>query len=108
MSRLQGSPVAMSLMSRFSTATATELEWAVYASQPMSLWLGAVETYTTGIGRFAGLVDGKHAYTLGGCAGRHRPVKTFALYAGLFANSNKVRHVAVRLPNEGKLGSDSE
>ena len=49
---------------------------------------GAVETYTTGIGRFAGLVDGKHAYTLADV----RAVigsKTFALYAGLFANSNK-------------------
>ena len=49
---------------------------------------GAVETYTTGIGRFAALVDGKHAYTLADV----RAVigsKTFALYAGLFANSNK-------------------
>ena len=48
----------------------------------------AVETYTTGIGRFASLVDGKHAYTLADV----RAVigsKTFALYAGLFANSNK-------------------
>ena len=48
----------------------------------------AIETYTTGIGRFAGLVDGKHAYTLADV----RAVigsKTFALYAGLFANSNK-------------------
>ena len=48
----------------------------------------AVETYTTGIARFASLVDGRHAYTLGDL----RAVigsKTFALYAGLFANSNK-------------------
>ena len=48
----------------------------------------AVETYTTGIGRFAALVDGKHSYTLADV----RAVigsKTFALYAGLFANSNK-------------------
>ena len=48
----------------------------------------AVETYTTGIKRFAELVDGKHAYTLADV----RAVigsKTFALYAGLFANSNK-------------------
>ena len=48
----------------------------------------AIETYTTGIGRFAALVDGKHAYTLADV----RAVigsKTFALYAGLFANSNK-------------------
>ena len=49
---------------------------------------GAVETYTTGIGRFAALVDGRHAYTLADV----RAVigsKTFALYAGVFANSNK-------------------
>ena len=48
----------------------------------------AVETYTTGIGRYAKLVDGKHAYTLADV----RAVigsATFALYAGLFANSNK-------------------
>ena len=48
----------------------------------------AVETYTTGIARFASLVDGKHAYDLSDL----RAVigsKTFALYAGLFANSNK-------------------
>ena len=48
----------------------------------------SVETYSTGIGRFAALVDGKHAYTLADV----RAVigsKTFALYAGLFANSNK-------------------
>ena len=47
-----------------------------------------VETYTTGIARFAALVDGRHAYTLGDL----RAVigsKTFALYAGLFANANK-------------------
>ena len=49
---------------------------------------GAVETYTTGIGRFAALVDGRHAYTLADV----RAVigsKTFALYAGVFANTNK-------------------
>ena len=48
----------------------------------------AVETYTTGIGRFASLVDGRHAYTLADV----RAVigsKTFALYAGVFANSGK-------------------
>ena len=48
----------------------------------------AVETYTTGIGRFAVLVDGKHAYTLADV----RAVigaATFALYAGVFANTNK-------------------
>ena len=48
----------------------------------------AIETYSTGIKRFAELVDGRHAYTLKDL----RVVvgsKTFALYAGLFANSNK-------------------
>ena len=48
----------------------------------------AIETYTTGIARFASLVDGRHAYTLGDL----RAVigsKTFALYAGVFANTNK-------------------
>ena len=48
----------------------------------------AVETYTTGIARFAALVDGRHAYTLADV----RAVigsKTFALYAGVFANTNK-------------------
>ena len=48
----------------------------------------AVETYTTGIARFAALVDGRHAYDLSDL----RAVigsKTFGLYAGLFANSNK-------------------
>ena len=48
----------------------------------------AVETYTTGIARFGALVDGKHAYDLSdlrACIGS----KTFALYAGVFANSNK-------------------
>ena len=48
----------------------------------------AAETFTTGIARFASLVDGRHSYDLGdlrACIGS----KTFALYAGLFANSNK-------------------
>ena len=48
----------------------------------------AVETFSTGIARFAALVDGRHAYTLGDL----RAVigsATFALYAGLFANANK-------------------
>ena len=48
----------------------------------------AVENFTTGIARFASLVDGRHAYTLGDL----RAVigsKTFALYAGTFANANK-------------------
>ena len=49
---------------------------------------GAVETYASGIARFAALVDGRHAYTLADV----RAVigsKTFALYAGIFANANK-------------------
>ena len=48
----------------------------------------SAETFTTGIARFAALVDGRHAYNLGDL----RAVigsKTFALYAGLFANANK-------------------
>ena len=48
----------------------------------------SVEGYTSGIARFAALVDGKHAYTLADI----RAVigsKTFAHYAGTFANSNK-------------------
>ena len=48
----------------------------------------AVETYSTGIKRFAELVDGKHAYTLADV----RAVigsKTFGLFAGIFANSGK-------------------
>ena len=47
-----------------------------------------VENYTTGISRFAALVDGRHAYTLADV----RAVigsATFALYAGVFANTNK-------------------
>ena len=48
----------------------------------------SAETFTTGIARFASLVDGRHSYDLGdlrACIGS----KTFALYAGLFANANK-------------------
>ena len=48
----------------------------------------SVANYTTGIQMFAALVDGKHAYTLADV----RAVigsKTFALFAGVFANSNK-------------------
>ena len=48
----------------------------------------SAETFTTGIARFASLVDGRHSYDLGDL----RAVigsKTFALYAGLFANANK-------------------
>ena len=67
--------------------TATELN-GLFTQAAAESVAGAIETYTTGIGRFAGLVDGKHAYTLQDV----RAVigsKTFALYAGLFANSNK-------------------
>ena len=49
---------------------------------------GSVETYPSGIQRYAALVDGSHAYTLADV----RAIigsKTFALYAGLFANSGK-------------------
>ena len=48
----------------------------------------SAETFTTGIARYASLVDGRHSYDLGDL----RAVigsKTFALYAGLFANANK-------------------
>ena len=48
----------------------------------------SVETYTTGIARFAALVDGKHAYSLRdvrACIGSD----AFSHYAGVFANSNK-------------------
>ena len=48
----------------------------------------SAETFTTGIARFAALVDGRHAVNLGdlrACIGS----KTFSLYAGLFANANK-------------------
>ena len=44
----------------------------------------SVETFATGIGRFAALVDGRHAYNLGdlrACIGS----KTFALYAGILS-----------------------
>ena len=47
-----------------------------------------VETFGTGISRYAALVDGRHAYDfrdLRACIGS----ATFALYAGLFANANK-------------------
>ena len=47
---------------------------------------GSVETFATGIARFASLVDGRHAYTLGDL----RAVigsKTFALYAGILSGN---------------------
>ena len=49
----------------------------------------AVETYATGIARFAALVDGRHAYDLSDL----RAVigsKTFALYAGVFSGNGDV------------------
>ena len=49
----------------------------------------SVETYATGIGRFAALVDGRHAYDLSDL----RAVigsKTFALYAGIFSGNGDV------------------
>ena len=67
--------------------TATELN-GLFTQAADESAAGSVETYTTGIGRFAALVDGRHAYDLSDV----RAVigsKTFALYAGLFANSNK-------------------
>ena len=48
----------------------------------------SAETFSTGIARMAALVDGRHAHDLSDL----RAVigsKTFALYAGLFANANK-------------------
>ena len=45
---------------------------------------GAVETYATGVGRFAGLVDGEHAYSLDDVRCVVGP-STFALYAGLIS-----------------------
>ena len=49
---------------------------------------GAVETYATGIARFAALVDGKHAYGLSDIRAVVGPA-TYAVYAGLFANAGK-------------------
>ena len=49
----------------------------------------AVETFATGIGRFAALVDGRHAYDLRdvrACIGS----KTFARYAGQFSGNGAV------------------
>ena len=83
---LQGS-LSNELDEQTFNGTATELNGLFTQAADESV-AGAVETYTTGIGRFAALVDGKHALTLADV----RAVigsKTFALYAGLFANSNK-------------------
>ena len=48
----------------------------------------STETYASGIARFAALIDGRHAYSLADVRAVIGP-STFALYAGLFANSNK-------------------
>ena len=49
---------------------------------------GTKETFGTAIERFAGVVDGKHANGFGDIRALIG-VATFALYAALFANSNK-------------------
>ena len=46
---------------------------------------GAIETYATGIGRFAALVDGRHAYSLSDIRAVVGP-STFAKYMGLIAD----------------------
>ena len=83
---LQGS-MSNELDEQVFNGAATELN-GLFTQAADESAASAIETYTTGIGRFAALVDGKHAYTLADV----RAVigsKTFALYAGLFANSNK-------------------
>ena len=67
----------------------------------------AIETYTTGIGRFAALVDGKHAYTLADV----RAVigsKTFALVCRPVRQLQQRRHEPVRLPHSGAWFDSSE
>ena len=67
--------------------TATELNGLFVQAANVTI-ATAVESYKTGIARFAALVDGKHAYSLRdvrACIGSD----TFALYAGVFANANK-------------------
>ena len=83
---LQGS-MSNELDEQAFNGTATELN-GLFTQAADESAASAIETYTSGIGRFAALVDGKHAYTLADV----RAVigsKTFALYAGLFANNNK-------------------
>ena len=60
---------------------------------------GAVETYATGVGRFAGLVDGEHAYSLDDVRCVVGP-STFALYAGLISGGVPLTDYL-----ESKLGS---
>ena len=60
---------------------------------------GAVETYATGVGRFAGLVDGEHAYSLGDVRCVVGP-STYALYMGLISAGMPLADYL-----ESKLGS---
>ena len=60
---------------------------------------GAVETYATGVGRFAGLVDGEHAFSLDDVRCVVGP-STFALYAGLISGGVPLTDYL-----ESKLGS---
>ena len=59
----------------------------------------AVETYATGVGRFAGLVDGEHAYSLGDVRCVVGP-STYALYMGLISGGVPLADYL-----ESKLGS---
>ena len=59
-----------------------------------------VETYTTGIARFAALVDGRHAYTLSDLRRRHRLRDVRALRRHI-RQRQQGRRVAVRLPHSG-------
>ena len=83
---LQGS-MSNELDEQAFNGTATELN-GLFTQAADESAASAIETYTSGIGRFAELVDGKHAYTLADV----RAVigsKTFALYAGLFATTTR-------------------
>ena len=60
---------------------------------------GAVETYATGVGRFAGLVDGEHAYSLGDVRCVVGP-STYAVYMGLISDGMPLGDYL-----ESKLGS---
>ena len=60
---------------------------------------GAVETFATGIGRFAGLVDGEHAYTLADLRCVVGP-STYAKYMGLISDGVPLGDYL-----ESKLGS---
>ena len=60
---------------------------------------GAVETYATGVGRFAELVDGEHAYSLGDVRCVVGP-STYALYMGLISDGMPLGDYL-----ESKLGS---